>query len=240
MPSKMCIECGATKPLTAYHRLGYGARRCSACQSKRLSKSSDAYESRVCVGCGKSFKSLRAQLLNSPTHKGLYCSQACRKLQVTLHCHKCHAMFSVWPCMANRRKFCSKVCARTGGGATFETVLCAYCGEVSRPFRASVSVRRKYCSSSCANKARRKRPENVYGRTSCVEWYEARWRVLDRDGHACVLCGSKWKLDVHHIVPWAETQDNSPANLTTLCKKCHTRHHNLARHTNLGGVQVSP
>jgi hypothetical protein len=31
------------------------------------------------------------------------------------------------------------------------------------------------------------------------------------------------RLDVHHIVPYRLTHDNSPNNLIPLCKKCHKK-----------------
>jgi 5-methylcytosine-specific restriction endonuclease McrA len=47
---------------------------------------------------------------------------------------------------------------------------------------------------------------------------------MERDGWACQLCGgavSDGGLHVHHIIPYRETQDNSPENLIALCPRCH-------------------
>lgn len=46
-------------------------------------------------------------------------------------------------------------------------------------------------------------------------------QIFDRDGYACIICGVKTELTVHHIIPWAITKDNSNRNLMTVCKKCH-------------------
>jgi 5-methylcytosine-specific restriction endonuclease McrA len=56
-----------------------------------------------------------------------------------------------------------------------------------------------------------------------------RWRrmCLERDGFACVLCHSKKKLEVHHIVRWydAPLLRLKKNNGVTLCHDCHARHH---------------
>lgn len=55
------------------------------------------------------------------------------------------------------------------------------------------------------------------------------WRkeVLERDCFSCVLCGSKDKLEVHHIKPYAlfPILRTDPTNGITLCKKCHKAVH---------------
>ncbi len=54
-----------------------------------------------------------------------------------------------------------------------------------------------------------------------------RERVLERDGHACVLCGREpdrrnriW-LEVDHIISLADGGGNDDDNLRTLCNVCH-------------------
>lgn len=54
-------------------------------------------------------------------------------------------------------------------------------------------------------------------------WKAARAACLDRDDHACVVCGSEDQLEVDHIIELAE--DDLLAfeleNLQTLCRPCH-------------------
>ena len=52
-------------------------------------------------------------------------------------------------------------------------------------------------------------------------WRSIRLLAIRRDGEKCQRCGSKKKLEVHHIIPYRETQDNSLENLVTLCASCH-------------------
>lgn len=52
-------------------------------------------------------------------------------------------------------------------------------------------------------------------------WNGIREQVKRRDKYTCQKCGSKENLQVHHIIPYRETKDNSFVNLITLCATCH-------------------
>jgi len=45
--------------------------------------------------------------------------------------------------------------------------------------------------------------------------------VLERDGGACVICGSDSRPAVHHIVPHRRTGRDRIDELITVCAKCH-------------------
>jgi hypothetical protein len=53
---------------------------------------------------------------------------------------------------------------------------------------------------------------------------EVKRAVLVEAGHRCALptCRAT-TTEIAHIVPWAESQDNSFENLIALCPNCHTR-----------------
>ena len=55
-------------------------------------------------------------------------------------------------------------------------------------------------------------------------WKSLRMEILERDGFACVKCGSRGRLEVDHIKPVRDRPDLAydPANLQTLCPRCHT------------------
>lgn len=59
------------------------------------------------------------------------------------------------------------------------------------------------------------------------EWKARRLEILERDNHTCTQCGSKEKLQVHHLyyrktkLAW-EYPDKA---LTTLCSVCHEDEH---------------
>lgn len=57
-----------------------------------------------------------------------------------------------------------------------------------------------------------------YGRN----WENIRKAVLIRDDFTCQHCFKiNTTMDIHHIIPFLLTKDNSLANLVTLCRKCH-------------------
>lgn len=45
--------------------------------------------------------------------------------------------------------------------------------------------------------------------------------VLARDGYRCVDCSGTTDLEVDHIIPRAVGGSDHPANLRTLCRRCH-------------------
>lgn len=53
-------------------------------------------------------------------------------------------------------------------------------------------------------------------------WRGIRAQIIRRDKNKCRLCDSTVQLEVHHITPYRTTKDNSPENLITLCKLCHS------------------
>lgn len=53
-------------------------------------------------------------------------------------------------------------------------------------------------------------------------WQETRRKRLDKDGDACVLCGSKENLNVHHRNYRNVGKEDVENDLVTLCTECHT------------------
>ena len=54
-------------------------------------------------------------------------------------------------------------------------------------------------------------------------WRRLRLVVLRRDRWTCAGCGRHAPLEVHHVD--GDPSHNDPANLTTLCRRCHIREH---------------
>jgi 5-methylcytosine-specific restriction endonuclease McrA len=63
------------------------------------------------------------------------------------------------------------------------------------------------------------RPDSRYPKN----WDKLRWWVFKRDGYKCQSCGSKHKLECHHIKAVGMGGSHHPNNLITLCHTCHER-----------------
>ncbi|ASS55894.1 HNH endonuclease [Rhizobium leguminosarum] len=54
------------------------------------------------------------------------------------------------------------------------------------------------------------------------EWNGLRSLVQERDGYACVYCGTQEdSLHVDHVVPLIQGGTNDPDNLATACRECN-------------------
>lgn len=64
------------------------------------------------------------------------------------------------------------------------------------------------------------------GRLRQSPWKSIAENIRLRDSNTCQICGvksNKRKFDVHHIVPYRLTENNSDENLITLCPICHMK-----------------
>ena len=64
---------------------------------------------------------------------------------------------------------------------------------------------------------------------STRRWRRLRAFVLQRDGGRCVRCGSRVRLECHHVVPLASGGRDEPANCRTHCVDCHNGLHGPLR-----------
>lgn len=55
-------------------------------------------------------------------------------------------------------------------------------------------------------------------------WKDLRRAVLRRAKNKCQMCGSKYRLDVHHN-SYANLGHEHPDDLIVLCRRCHSLHH---------------
>ncbi len=58
-------------------------------------------------------------------------------------------------------------------------------------------------------------------RTSERRWIKISKEVRSKENFICQQCGEYPAYDVHHIIPWRLTQNDSLDNLMLVCKHCH-------------------
>lgn len=51
-------------------------------------------------------------------------------------------------------------------------------------------------------------------------------RVWERDGHECVICGSRYAFPEAHFISRAQGGLGVEENILTLCRNCHDRYDN--------------
>lgn len=73
-----------------------------------------------------------------------------------------------------------------------------------------------------------------YERNEYPELNTWRVQVFKRDGFKCVKCGSKNKIQAHHLKRWKDYPDDrfNVGNGQTLCFKCHCKTDNYGRKNN--------
>lgn len=90
---------------------------------------------------------------------------------------------------------------------TLVSIRCQVCGKVFNG--ADMEVFREWARhyATCREKKR--------------VWLTIRRNIIKRDEECCARCGSKSSLHVHHKVPRSKGGKDVPANLITLCRRCH-------------------
>jgi len=117
--------------------------------------------------------------------------------------------------------FCSKECHYNAGRITLK---CATCRKSFDAWRC-MKGKRKYCGRVCAGTATPPNQPRPHDGRFDAAWYALRDLILERDNHECQHCGTTAALVIHHIVEWKDSRDNSPSNLITLCRSCHSKVH---------------
>lgn len=190
--------------------------------------------SKTCARCGKVF-------YKKPSHSMRawedvkFCSYVCywqakRKVYI---CGYCGTEFNRQSYGKGDPTYCSRDCVAKAQSQirTMPRQSCEVCGS------AVTKARARFCSREC--KVIWYRGENVYNYLGedardfphdfeyLTFWMERAENIRQRD-KVCQHCGKTPKengraLDVHHIVPYRMSQDNSPSNLIALCRSCHTK-----------------
>ncbi len=123
-------------------------------------------------------------------------------------------------------------------------VTCRWCGKEFVP-ASFVRYKQRYCSPKCkakgyADSVKRfliLHPDYNKNRTPYyrehrkkTKWGGNWWKALERDSHACQICGSTKKVLVHHLDNEGEKRgcNHLMENLVTLCWDCHKGVHGVS------------
>lgn len=178
---------------------------------------------RTCATCGKQedvradnpAPRCRACAGRSALYNGREQRTATRNHETCRHCGK---RFGTPP--SSQQKYCSRICL---SDAKSTTRTCATCRSKFRVPRSVLSDRTnssaRFCSRPCY--------ERHLCRTPRIRGRGSRWKTIRREALRrtpfCAMCCSGQHLQVHHIIPFRLTRDNSQTNLIPLCRACHKR-----------------
>lgn len=183
-----------------------------------------------CLHCGKPFRKPSKESIERWNTTIKYCSTACyRQANQTKSytCPTCGKQFSS-KCWSAKAKFCSRKCSSVSQIKPLP--VCEVCGkECSKHSR-------RFCSAPCkiawykGDKVYNFVGENFRKDAYPVDysfWTNLSQEIRRRD-EVCQHCGKTPKengraLDIHHIVPYRISKDNSPKNLVALCRACHKK-----------------
>jgi hypothetical protein len=182
---------------------------------------------RTCCDCG------RQELVRSdnPAERCRSCASriagrlgiaVIRARRLRTRCECCGVMFptTASALASGTVRYCSWACRWRGRRVERRCKLCGTSFTIVRSILSGkTNSSGNFCSRSCYHRYLC-RTERVTGRGS--RWHAVRKQALRR-APFCSVCGSLQKLDVHHIIPFRITRDNSQPNLIPLCK----RHHKL-------------
>lgn len=192
-----------------------------------------------CDNCNKEF-----QKYSSKIGKNNFC---CRECYLQFHsknvpickCIVCGTEFK--GNKYNSNKFCSRECYEKEHSIKNKIRICPTC---NKNFIAK-SSEDKYCSRQCYDLDRhmpkKEKHWNWKGGISVendnrdsAEYKQWRLAVYERDNYTCKQCGSKIKINAHHIKSWKDYPNlrYDVKNGITLCEKCHINYHKIYGYKN--------
>lgn len=204
MRISQCRQCGTSFHPPSRHP---SQKFCSVeCRDAARTKSGE----RPCATCGTLVVRPRHRLLRL---KNAFCSKDCEAVwrlkhaprgkhhaqhvaPVALRCDSCGVQIEKHPSKVRGHNFCGVLCRET-----WQRTSGYMHGEKSATWRGGFDDYRG------------------------PNWRRQRLLALQRDGHQCQGCGSRSRLQVHHVRPWVtfdnHTDANDLSNLKTLCLRCH-------------------
>ena len=131
--------------------------------------------------------------------------------------------------------YCSVECRKSQSKTARE---CKTCGTGFEIYKSLLSGKTNSSGNFCSRPCYEKwmcRTERVTGRGS--QWNKKRLAAVKKRPF-CAMCGAAEKLQVHHIVPFRLTYDNSDDNLIPLCLKHHKIVENITHDIEATGMDL--
>lgn len=185
-----------------------------------------------CDNCNKTFEKYESKL-----GKHNFCCRECYSIYHSKDVHKykciiCGTEFKGDKYNAN--KYCSRECYMKDHRIKNKKRICPKCGKT---FIAKTSED-KYCSWECYNLDRHMPAgedhwnwkggiSKINDNRDSADYKKWRYKVYQRNNFKCTKCGSKEKLNAHHIFSWKFYPDKryDVDNGITLCEDCHIKIH---------------
>ncbi len=233
---RICDGCGKIEEVRKDNK----AKICKICSSKKslkkaVKRKKELANEKKCIACNIKFK---APLSSNKK----YCSIECKNLSISEQkkCNYCGDKFRYLKCKSKSNSsgnYCKRECynnhLKTIVGENHRDYkrvdkMCAYCKEKIKiiPARAD---KNNCCSIECKIELHR----GMFAGDKNGNW---RGGHKKRKGNFeqvknkhfkgikfCSLCGTSKKIDIHHVVPFRYTEDNSLKNLIPLCRSCHRK-----------------
>lgn len=186
----------------------------------------------ICDTCGKLIEKYESKI-----GKNNFCNRECynkfhSKNTIEIKCEVCGK--KITKNKNDKNRFCSRKCYDSFHNIKNKERECPTCHKI---FTAK-SSEDKYCSWECYNKDRHmpKKEEHwnwkdgvslINDNRDSFEYKTWRKAVYKKDNYKCVKCGSKKKLNAHHIKSWKDypALRYEVENGITLCEECHIQYH---------------
>lgn len=152
-------------------------------------------------------------------------------------CEQCNGIFVDF--QSNNRRFCSKECFAefNHGEKTLRKCLKCKCEFEMYVSALKTNATGNYCSRKCYEEALRGENFQELRRRNLgtAKWRKIRDSILKRMP-ICPVCFNKKDLNIHHIIPFRITEDDSEKNLIPLCRSCHGKFESLTRFCELAKI----